>query len=116
MRRGSRTSTSYRSRARSRLRKLPVWLLRTSQGGLESTSLQPAVHLDRVYLRQQTPGSTRIPLRRARVLSHSPSMPSKTRVVLFSLDSPIPYDLIGRIVKFRVTENLDRAATKEKKK
>ncbi len=34
----------------------------------------------------------------------------------FPLDSPIPYDLIGRIVQFRANENLERAATKGKKK
>lgn len=28
--------------------------------------------------------------------------------VKFPLDQPIPYDLIGRIVKFRVKENLNR--------
>ena len=29
--------------------------------------------------------------------------------VQFPLDQPIPYDLISRIVKFRVKENLERA-------
>ena len=32
----------------------------------------------------------------------------------FPLDRPIPYDLIGRIVKFRVNENLEGARTKGK--
>lgn len=32
------------------------------------------------------------------------------------LDKPIPYDLISRIVKFRVKANLDKAATKRKNK
>ena len=36
--------------------------------------------------------------------------------VQFPLDKPIPYDLISRIVKFRVRENLDRAEAKGKKK
>ncbi len=36
--------------------------------------------------------------------------------VQFPLDKPIPYALIGKIVKFRVKENLDKAATKTKKK
>ena len=36
--------------------------------------------------------------------------------VQFPLDKPIPYALIGRIVKFRVKENLERAAAKTKKK
>ena len=36
--------------------------------------------------------------------------------IKFPLSNPIPYDLIGRMVKFRVNENLDRIATKEKKK
>ena len=36
--------------------------------------------------------------------------------VQFPLDKPIPYDLIGRIVEFRVKENLERAETKGKKK
>ena len=36
--------------------------------------------------------------------------------VRFPLDKPIPYALISRIVKFRVGENLDRAAAKGKKK
>ena len=36
--------------------------------------------------------------------------------VQFPLDKPIPYDLIGRIVRFRVKENLARAADKSKKK
>lgn len=36
--------------------------------------------------------------------------------VRFPLDQPIPYDLISRIVKFRVEENLGRAASKTKKK
>ncbi len=34
--------------------------------------------------------------------------------VQFPLDKPIPYDLIGRIVKFRVRENLERAGAKAK--
>jgi uncharacterized protein YdhG (YjbR/CyaY superfamily) len=32
------------------------------------------------------------------------------------LDEPIPYDLISRIVKFRVKESLARAEAKAKKK
>jgi uncharacterized protein YdhG (YjbR/CyaY superfamily) len=32
------------------------------------------------------------------------------------LDQPIPYGLIGKIVKFRVKENLAKAATQGKKK
>ena len=35
--------------------------------------------------------------------------------VQFPLDKPIPYDLISRIVKLRVKENLAAAATKKKK-
>ena len=34
--------------------------------------------------------------------------------VKFPLDKPIPYDLIRRIVKFRVRENLERAKRKKK--
>jgi uncharacterized protein YdhG (YjbR/CyaY superfamily) len=36
--------------------------------------------------------------------------------VKFPLDKPIPYDLISRIVKFRVEENLRKAVAKRKKK
>ena len=36
--------------------------------------------------------------------------------VRFPLDKPIPYDLISRIVAFRVKENLEKAEAKEKKK
>lgn len=36
--------------------------------------------------------------------------------VKFPLDRPIPYTLISKIVKFRVKENLERAAAKGKKK
>ncbi len=36
--------------------------------------------------------------------------------VQFPLDKPIPYALISRIVKFRVKENLGKAAAKGKKK
>jgi uncharacterized protein YdhG (YjbR/CyaY superfamily) len=36
--------------------------------------------------------------------------------VKFPLDKPIPYDLIKRIVKFRVEENLRKAVAKRKKK
>lgn len=36
--------------------------------------------------------------------------------VQFPLDRPIPYTLISKIVKFRVNENLGRAAAKGKKK
>ncbi len=36
--------------------------------------------------------------------------------VQFPLDEPIPFDLISKIVKFRVKENLERAAAKRKKK
>jgi uncharacterized protein YdhG (YjbR/CyaY superfamily) len=36
--------------------------------------------------------------------------------VKFPLDQPIPYDLIEKIVKFRVKENLERAESKGKKK
>jgi len=35
--------------------------------------------------------------------------------VQFPLDRPIPYDLIRRIVEFRVQENLAKAAAKKKK-
>ncbi len=35
--------------------------------------------------------------------------------VRFPLDQPIPYDLISKIVKFRVKENLERAEAKRKK-
>ncbi len=36
--------------------------------------------------------------------------------VKFPLDKPIPFDLIGEVVKFRVKENLERAAAKQRKK
>ena len=36
--------------------------------------------------------------------------------IQFPLDQPIPYSLISKIVKFRVKENLARAAAKSKKK
>lgn len=36
--------------------------------------------------------------------------------VQFPLDKPIPFALISKIVKFRVNENLERAAVKEKKR
>jgi uncharacterized protein YdhG (YjbR/CyaY superfamily) len=36
--------------------------------------------------------------------------------VQFPLDKPIPFELISKIVKFRVAENLERAAAKRKKK
>jgi uncharacterized protein YdhG (YjbR/CyaY superfamily) len=36
--------------------------------------------------------------------------------VQFPLDQPIPLDLIGQIVKFRVRENIERAEAKGKKK
>ena len=36
--------------------------------------------------------------------------------VKFPLDKPIPFDLISRIVKFRVKENLERAEAKGKKR
>ena len=36
--------------------------------------------------------------------------------VQFPLDKPIPFALIGKIVKFRVKENMEKAAAKRKKK
>ena len=36
--------------------------------------------------------------------------------VRFPLDKPIPFDLISKIVEFRVKENLERAEAKGKKK
>ena len=36
--------------------------------------------------------------------------------VQFPLDEPIPYELVDKIVAFRVQENLDKAAVKRKKK
>jgi uncharacterized protein YdhG (YjbR/CyaY superfamily) len=36
--------------------------------------------------------------------------------IRFPLNQPIPYDLIRRIVEFRVKENLEKAAVKAKKK
>lgn len=36
--------------------------------------------------------------------------------VQFPLDAPIPFSLITKIVKFRVKETLEKAATKSKKK
>ena len=35
--------------------------------------------------------------------------------VQFPLDKPIPYDLVSRMVKFRVKENLEKSAAKRKK-
>jgi uncharacterized protein YdhG (YjbR/CyaY superfamily) len=35
--------------------------------------------------------------------------------LIFPLDQPIPFDLISRIVKLRVKENLAKAATKRKR-
>ena len=35
--------------------------------------------------------------------------------IQFPLDKPIPYDLIGRIVVFRVAENLAKAKARKKK-
>jgi len=35
--------------------------------------------------------------------------------VQFPLDQPMPYDLISKIVKFRVKENLAKAAAKERR-
>jgi uncharacterized protein YdhG (YjbR/CyaY superfamily) len=36
--------------------------------------------------------------------------------VQFPLGKPVPFDLIGKIVKFRVAENLERAEARRKKK
>jgi uncharacterized protein YdhG (YjbR/CyaY superfamily) len=36
--------------------------------------------------------------------------------IQFPLDEPIPYDLIGRIVRFRVQENLEKANARATKK
>ena len=36
--------------------------------------------------------------------------------VRFPLDKPVPFALIGKMVKFRVKENLERAEAKQKKK
>ena len=36
--------------------------------------------------------------------------------VQFPLDKPIPFDLISKIVKFRVKKNLEKTKSKEKKK
>ncbi len=36
--------------------------------------------------------------------------------IRFPLNKPIPYSLISRIVKFRVTENLERAKIKRRKR
>jgi uncharacterized protein YdhG (YjbR/CyaY superfamily) len=36
--------------------------------------------------------------------------------IQFPLDKPIPYNLIGKIVKFRVKENVERAEAKRKKR
>ena len=36
--------------------------------------------------------------------------------VQFPLDQPIPYDLVREIVAFRVQENLEKAAAKQKKR
>ena len=36
--------------------------------------------------------------------------------IRFPLDKPIPYDLIAKIVKFRVRENLEKAAARRSKR
>src|SRR5690554_2063548 len=36
--------------------------------------------------------------------------------IIFTLSEPIPYNLIEKIVKFRVKENLEKARTKKRKK
>jgi uncharacterized protein YdhG (YjbR/CyaY superfamily) len=41
---------------------------------------------------------------------------SSKGAVRFPIDQPLPHDLIGRIVKFRLEENLQKANTKSKKK
>ena len=35
--------------------------------------------------------------------------------VQFPLDKPVPYELISRIVKFRIKDNLEKAKTKKKR-
>ena len=40
---------------------------------------------------------------------------SSKGAVQFPLDQPIPFDLVSRIVRFRVQENLEKAAAKKKK-
>jgi uncharacterized protein YdhG (YjbR/CyaY superfamily) len=44
------------------------------------------------------------------------SYKSSKGAVQFPYDQPIPHQLISKIVKFRVTENLEKAAAKKKKK
>ena len=39
---------------------------------------------------------------------------SSKGAIRFPIDQPIPYDLIHKIVEFRVKENLERAAAKKK--
>ena len=34
----------------------------------------------------------------------------------FPLDEPIPYELIARVVKFRITEHVERVRSKRKEK
>jgi uncharacterized protein YdhG (YjbR/CyaY superfamily) len=41
---------------------------------------------------------------------------SSKGAVQFPLDKPIPFDLISRMVKFRVEQNLERAEAKRKKR
>ena len=41
---------------------------------------------------------------------------AKKRKERFPLDEPIPFDLIRKIVKFRVEQNLEKAAAKKKKR
>jgi uncharacterized protein YdhG (YjbR/CyaY superfamily) len=36
--------------------------------------------------------------------------------VQFPIEKPLPYELISRIVKFRVAQNIEKAASKSKKK
>lgn len=43
------------------------------------------------------------------------SYQSSKGAVQFPLDQPLPYDLISKIVAFRVKENLERAEAKQKK-
>jgi len=47
--------------------------------------------------------------------SELPSYETAKGTVRFSLDRPIPFDLIERMVKYRVKENLDAAEARRKK-
>lgn len=104
------------------LEKIRVTIRKAAPDAEEAISYQiPAFNLHGSYLiyfaaHKKHIGLYPVPIANAEFNEELSLYASGKATAKFPLDKPIPFDLIGKIVKFKAKENLKRAEAKRKKK